>query len=135
MSVYLCYPIPYKHTLAMQQILVLCDITVLTQKLEDEEGYYTTVEKVRTRFYELTKQFSMTEQHNSQPGTIRRECKHHEMLAEVSLAVCCHPLNTKESFTIYYLKFIQFFSIAEFCMVLNSLEMLYYLTLSSSQHC
>ncbi|XP_063859876.1 uncharacterized protein LOC135100671 isoform X1 [Scylla paramamosain] len=55
----------------------------IVQKLEDEEGYSTTIEKVRTRFYELTKQFSMTEQHNSQPGTIRRECKHHEMLSEI----------------------------------------------------
>lgn len=55
----------------------------IVQKLEDEDGYSSTIEKVRTRFYELTKQFSMTEQHNSQPGTIRRECKHHEMLAEI----------------------------------------------------
>ena len=59
------------------------------QKLEEEEEYTTTMEKVRTRFYELTKQFSMTEQHNSQPGTIRRECRHHEMLAEVDTALCC----------------------------------------------
>ncbi|XP_045130992.1 uncharacterized protein LOC123516046 [Portunus trituberculatus] len=55
----------------------------IVQKLEDEDGYYTTIEKVRTRFYELTKQFSISEQHNAQPGTIRRECKHHEMLAEI----------------------------------------------------
>ncbi|XP_071529650.1 uncharacterized protein [Panulirus ornatus] len=52
-------------------------------KLEEEAGYITTLEKTRTRFYELTKQFSTMEQHNAQPGTIRRECRHHETLAEI----------------------------------------------------
>ncbi|KAG7160331.1 uncharacterized protein LOC121876175 [Homarus americanus] len=55
----------------------------IVQKLEDIAGYSTTVDKVRTRFYELTKQFSIMEQHNAQPGTIRRECRHHETLAEI----------------------------------------------------
>lgn len=55
----------------------------IVQQLEDEAGYSTTVEKVRTRFYELTKQFSAMEQHNAQPGTIRRECRHHESLSEI----------------------------------------------------
>lgn len=54
----------------------------IVQKLE-EDGHSSTPEKVRVRFYELTKQFSLSEQHNSQPGTIRRECKHHEMLSEI----------------------------------------------------
>ncbi|XP_069163528.1 uncharacterized protein [Procambarus clarkii] len=55
----------------------------IVEKLEREIGYETTVDKVRTRFYELTKQFSLMEQHNAQPGTIRRECRHHEHLAEI----------------------------------------------------
>lgn len=56
------------------------------KKLEEEAGYSATVEKTRTRFYELTKQFSTMEQHNAQAGTIRRECRHHETLAEVGYA-------------------------------------------------
>lgn len=51
--------------------------------LKEEAHYFTTVEKVRSRFSELTKQFTTVEQHNSQSGTIRRECKHHELLSEI----------------------------------------------------
>nr|XP_053628700.1 uncharacterized protein LOC128686077 [Cherax quadricarinatus] len=55
----------------------------IVHKLEKEASYSTTVDKIRSRFYELTKQFSVMEQHNAQPGTIRRESRHHEMLAEI----------------------------------------------------
>ncbi|XP_064106816.1 uncharacterized protein LOC135215795 [Macrobrachium nipponense] len=55
----------------------------IVQHLKEEAHYFTTVEKVRSRFSELTKQFTTVEQHNSQSGTIRRECKHHELLSEI----------------------------------------------------
>ncbi|KAK4297574.1 hypothetical protein Pmani_030027 [Petrolisthes manimaculis] len=55
----------------------------IVKKLEDEADYQTTVDKVRSRFHELAKQFSNTEQHNTQPGTIRRECRHHHTISQI----------------------------------------------------
>ncbi|XP_042237293.1 uncharacterized protein LOC121876307 isoform X2 [Homarus americanus] len=55
----------------------------IVKSLKEEGGYHTTVEKVRARFYELSKQYEAMLHHNSQPGTLYRESRHHEMLADI----------------------------------------------------
>ncbi|CAL4181990.1 unnamed protein product [Meganyctiphanes norvegica] len=55
----------------------------IVQELETKMNYSCTIDKVRSRFYELTKQFSLVEQHNAQSGTIRRESRHHQILSQI----------------------------------------------------
>lgn len=56
--------------------------TAIVEKLR-EQGFTTTLEKARTRFYELTKYYSTMLRYNSQPGALHRESKHHEILARI----------------------------------------------------
>ncbi|XP_042878221.1 uncharacterized protein LOC122257176 isoform X2 [Penaeus japonicus] len=59
--------------------------------LEEKAGYVTTTERVKTRFYELTKQYAAMLQHNSDPGTLYRESRHHEILADIYNRYNCWP--------------------------------------------
>ncbi|ROT85550.1 hypothetical protein C7M84_012073 [Penaeus vannamei] len=59
--------------------------------LEKEASYVTTTERVKTRFYELAKQYAAMLQHNSDPGTLYRESRHHEILAEIYSRYNCWP--------------------------------------------
>ncbi|XP_047494890.1 uncharacterized protein LOC125043007 [Penaeus chinensis] len=63
----------------------------ITTYLEKEASYVTTTERVKTRFYELAKQYAAMLQHNSDPGTLYRESRHHEILAEIYSRYNCWP--------------------------------------------
>lgn len=60
-------------------------------KLLEEGGYHTTTEKVKARFCELSKQYEAMLHHNSQPGTLYRESRHHEILADIYNHHNCWP--------------------------------------------
>ncbi|XP_069190037.1 uncharacterized protein [Procambarus clarkii] len=60
-------------------------------KMMEDDDHHTSVEKVRTRFYELSKQYEAVLRHNSQPGTLYRESKHHEILADIYSSHNCWP--------------------------------------------
>ncbi|KAK7077237.1 hypothetical protein SK128_015393 [Halocaridina rubra] len=55
----------------------------IIESLQKECGYSTTVEKARTRFYELAKYYGTMLRYNSQPGALHRESKHNEILATI----------------------------------------------------
>nr|XP_053628904.1 uncharacterized protein LOC128686166 isoform X2 [Cherax quadricarinatus] len=59
--------------------------------LKEEGNYHTNVEKVRTRIYELFKQYEAVLRHNSQPGTLYRESRHHQILADIYSCHNCWP--------------------------------------------